>query len=35
VTRRDAYAKAAYTITVTSDDPAVTLAQLLTLPIFD
>jgi shikimate kinase len=35
LTRRDAYAKAAYTVPVTSDDPAVTLAQLLALPIFD
>ncbi len=35
LTRRDAYAKAAYTIQVTSDDPAVTLNQLLELSIFD
>jgi shikimate kinase len=32
--RREAYAKAAYTVRVTSDDPSVTLAQLLALPIF-
>jgi shikimate kinase len=35
LTRRDAYAKAAYTIQVTSNDPAVTLARVLELPIFD
>lgn len=34
LTRREAYAKAAYTIQVTSDDPAVTLARVLELPIF-
>jgi shikimate kinase len=34
LTRRAAYAKAAYTIQVTSDDPSETLAQLLQLPIF-
>jgi shikimate kinase len=34
-TRREAYAKAAYTIQVTSEDPTVTLAQVLQLPIFD
>ena len=33
--RREAYAKAAYAIQVTSDDPEVTLAQLLELPLFD
>jgi shikimate kinase len=33
--RREAYAKAAYTIQVTSDDPAVTLSQVLKLPIFN
>jgi shikimate kinase len=33
-TRREAYAKAAYTVQVTSNDPAVTLAELLQLPIF-
>ncbi len=35
LTRREAYAKAAYTVQVTSDDPTTTLAQLLELPIFD
>jgi shikimate kinase len=33
--RRDAYAKAAFTVPVTSDDPKVTLDALLKLPIFD
>jgi shikimate kinase len=32
--RREAYAKAAYTVPITSDDPSVTLAQLLALPVF-
>jgi shikimate kinase len=32
--RRDAYARAAYTVRITSDDPKVTVAQMLTLPIF-
>jgi len=35
LTRREAYARAAFTIQVTSDDPTVTLDQLLELPIFD
>ncbi len=35
LTRRDSYAKASYTIQVASNDPAVTLNQLLELPIFD
>jgi shikimate kinase len=35
LTRRPAYAKAAYTVQVISDDPAVTLGQVLSLPIFD
>jgi shikimate kinase len=35
LTRREAYAKAAYTVHVTSDDPNITLGQLLRLPIFD
>jgi shikimate kinase len=33
--RREAYAKAAYTIHVTSDDPSDTLNRVLELPIFD
>jgi hypothetical protein len=33
--RREAYARAAYTIAVTSEDPAHTVDQLLALPIFD
>jgi shikimate kinase len=35
LTRRELYAKATYKVEVTSDDPSVTLAQLLALPIFD
>jgi shikimate kinase len=34
LTRREAYARAAYTIQVTSDNPDETLTQLLALPIF-
>lgn len=35
LTRRESYAKAAYTVRVTSEDPNITLGQLLRLPIFD
>jgi shikimate kinase len=34
-TRRDAYARAAYTIPVVSDDPWDTVKDILALPIFD
>jgi shikimate kinase len=34
-TRRDAYAKADYTVRVTSDDPQQTLQSVLTLPLFE
>jgi shikimate kinase len=33
--RREAYARAAYQVQVTSDDPQTTLAQILNLAIFD
>jgi shikimate kinase len=35
VTRRNAYAKAAYTVPVTSDDPWETVKAILALPFFD
>jgi shikimate kinase len=35
LTRREAYAKAAYTVPVTSDDPWETVKSILALPLFD
>jgi shikimate kinase len=35
LTRREAYARARYKVEITSDDPAIALAQLLALSIFD